>query len=223
MKKKTIQRRVGRKGKYLGLFKKEKRSWSSADSTIEQSFRDFFEAPRPTVAETIDNYESHALAIIEAKGYQVKKPYRFGDSYTHEKGEAILSGLIEMQIGTDEGSLTELGGAAQILTDCHQLRQSMESGNVENTAHHAMLLQRWYDILEVMQHWEYSTLVGENVRDQRRHSGQEGRKNQKKGVADRNKDIIEDFIEGIPIATISKRYKTGVRNVQKLVKPYRKK
>ena len=138
----------------------EKRSWSSADSTIEQSFRDFFEAPRPTVAETIDNYESHALAIIEAKGYEVKKPYRFGDSYTHEKGEAILSGLIDMQIGTDEGSLTELGRASQILTDCHQLRQSMESGNVENTAHHAMLLQQSVDYLNFMQ-WEYPARVGE--------------------------------------------------------------
>jgi hypothetical protein len=160
VKKKIIQRRVGHDGKYPGLLTKEKRTWSSADSNVEKTLRDFSDAPRPTVAETIDQYESHALAIIEAEGYEVKKPYRFGDSYDHDKGWATLSGLIEMQIGTDEGSLEPLGRAAQILTDCHQLRQSMESGTVENTAHHAMLLQQSVDYLNFMQ-WEYSALVGE--------------------------------------------------------------
>jgi hypothetical protein len=163
MKKKTTRRWIGPRRYYQSIFRKETRTWTHEDT---EGLSEAIES-QPTIAETIDSYERHALAIIEGAGYEITMPYKFSDAYPHDNGEASLSGLIEIKIRTDEKSLSPLGialsplgRAAQILTDCHILRQSIEAGNLENTAHHAMLLQQSVDYLNFSQ-WDYPANAGE--------------------------------------------------------------
>ena len=165
MKRETIQRRVGTDGKYGSLFKRIKRTWASKEYGAKNAIREFLSASRPTIAETIDQREKLALAIIEAEGYEIQRPYRFsaeliGKIETQIRDEILLENPhLEKRRAKDEGSLTPLGRAAQILKDCHDLRQSLEAGNVEKTASNAMLLQNSVDEL-LFSEYELAAFVG---------------------------------------------------------------
>jgi len=164
MKIKTIQPRIGKGGKHLSIFKKEMRSSGkiSDPAKMEDFFKEFVANPTPSLLETINRYEEHALAIIEKHGYQFNKPYSFFDVYKHDRGEYLLTAKVKAEIGTDDWSMTYPGRAAQILSHCQQLRSSMEGGNLENTAHHAMLLQQEVDHLNFMQ-WDLPAREGERL------------------------------------------------------------
>ncbi len=164
MKKKTIQPRIGKDGKHPSIFKKEKRSTGkiSDPAEMEEFFRELAANPTRGLLETINGYEEHALAIIEKYGHHFNKPYNFFDVYKHDRGEYLLTAKVKAEIGGDAWDMTPAGRAAQILKHCQHLKSSMEGGNIENTAHHAMLLQQEVDHLKFKQ-WDLPAREGERL------------------------------------------------------------
>jgi len=160
--KKTVTRKFGRDGRHDGIIKKEVTSFgSSSDSReIQQILKDWLSAGETTL-ELLPTYEQMAVKIIEDYGYEVNKPYQFQDSYKiDKKSTGTLSGLVEKRMNSESWALEPLGRAANILTQCHILRNAMNAGHIENTAHHAMLLQQQLSSL-AFSNWEYPARVGE--------------------------------------------------------------
>jgi len=150
VKKKTIQPRIGKDGKYLSIFKTILYSTGKISDPVEMEkfLREW--TANPDVPGVIASYEKLALFIIENEGHHFKKPYNYSDWYEHDNGEYQLTGKIKAEIGTEGWGMTGAGRAAKILEHCQDLRSSMEGRNVEKTAHHAMLLQKGVDHLIFM-------------------------------------------------------------------------
>ncbi len=171
MKKKTIQPRIGKDRKYLSIFKEEVRSWSSAGpDDFQKDLHAHFDLTHPNLQKIIASYEKLALFIIENEGHYIKKPYKFRDKYEIKNGFHEIVEKIKTEIETEDWSMTYAGRAAKILEYCHQLRSSMEGGNIGNTARFAMLLQKKIDFLSFM-----SADLPANIGQRQRLIGSQGK------------------------------------------------
>jgi len=221
MKKKTIQPQIGADGKYPSVFKKEMRSWaSSGPDEFESGMREHFDRTRPNVKETIAIYEEQALAIIERQGHKFNKPYNYFDVYKHDLGEYLITDKIKAEIGTEDWHMTYSGRAAEILNQCQQLKSSIEGGNLENTARHAMLLQREIEHLNFKQ-WDLSARIGEGVQLKMSKAAEKGADTKRKINSSRNLEIIKLFNAGTPTSIIALRYGLSISTIQRVVKPHR--
>jgi len=185
LKKRIAQPRIGKDGKYQSLFRKVKWSWSSSTATgIEKGLREQLKHSNSGICETINDYENYALKVLKTAGFHYNKPFNFSDSYVIDgqkysyfsredykssrelaealeyKPTAILTGVVRSILNDPDWDMTAAGRAAEILHNCQMLRESIDQGNTENTAHHAMLLQQEIDTLSFMQ-YEYAARVGE--------------------------------------------------------------
>ena len=219
--KKTIQPRIGTDGKYSSIFKKEVRSWASSDpDEFESGMREHFDRTRANVKETIAIYEEHALAIIERQGHKFNKPYNYFDVYKHDLGEYLITDKIKAEIGTEDWHMTYAGRAAEILNQCQQLKSSIEGGNLENTAHHAMLLQREIEHLHFKQ-WDLPARIGEGVQLKMSKAAENSADTRREVNSSRNLEIIKSFNSGTPTSIIALRFGLSISTIQRAVKPHR--
>ena len=222
MKKKTIQPRIGKGGKYLSIFKTILYSTGKISDPVgqEKLLREW--TANPDVPGLSASYEKLALFIIENEGHHFKKPYDYLDMYEKENGFHGIVGKIKAEIGTEYWNMTYAGRAAEILDSCQDLRSYMEGGNITKIAHYAMLLQMKVGHLIIMP-LDLPANIGANIILERQKAAQKGAAIRKDAINDRNNKIIELFEAGKSTSIISKQFEIGIREVQRIVKPCRKK
>lgn len=169
--KRIAQPSIGKGGKYKSLFVKIVRSFSSSTAEgMENGSREQLKPRDNSTSKTITDYEGYALEVIASGGFHYNEPYNYFDGYEMDGNEykyktaseladtsknmdsALLIGALKIILNDPDWDMTKVGRAAQILHHCEMLRLSIREANIENVAHHAMLLQQEIDYLGFMPH-----------------------------------------------------------------------
>ena len=225
IKKRTSQRKLGRDGKYRGIFKREIRSVDSEDNPAEVikglseiALRSSFDP-----GERLEYIEEFFVSIIEDHGIEVKKPYSYQDAYpVGDESEGTIAALVASRIESGSPGLEPVGLAGDILTYCYLLRGHIKDKNISEITRWSMQLQRKIDQYSFAQ-WELPARIGEAVSIGGEKGGRDKAKLQALEIEKRNKNIIKGFNKGIPTSVIAKQESLNIRTVQKVVKPFRNK
>ena len=244
----TLQRNIKHKGKeYKGIRKIIKSSGikltkDNAPEEWESVMKDYADnVVIFNARDRVSEYELEALSFIEDHGIYVHKPYDYSDQYLIYEGKVSYSpkgvyhdkniaggkfhqidGVVKHILNDKAWKLEPLGMAANILNYCYLLKLFLERDNLNLIVEYSMKLQKEVVLLDFSP-WELPARIGDNASISGKAAATISAKERKEKTKLGHERIIALFKEGLRTSVISKRTGLGVRQIQKIIEPYRKK